>query len=167
MSAPIPDYGISFKTVSTNDVLLKAEQHAENFLNQQISDSNYDYQLSSAQLWAVKKDNTFYFLASLPDVYDLLSNEDYNLSSYLGVIIHTTGWAAPLEEDTTKNAPPSSHPSRRRVALAACVTNDSVGSALSFADEPDEIIMDPGSAKGTLAEALVDFWQTNSYNTKF
>jgi hypothetical protein len=41
--------------------------------------------------------------------------------------------------------------------------NDSVGSALSFSDEK-ELVLDPGSATGSLASALLSFWETNQFN---
>lgn len=168
MTTPMPDYGLSFNdtTNKTSDSsimeLLRGEDYAKIFLHQQISDPNYKHELAAAQLWAIKKDNSFYLLAAHPDVYDLLSNEDYNLNDYKGIIIHTTGWAAPLGKDGQVEGRPSLHAERRRVALAACVYNGSVGSALSFADE-DDIVTDPGTATGSLAEALQNFWTKNKY----
>jgi hypothetical protein len=44
--------------------------------------------------------------------------------------------------------------------LAAAVTHQSAGSALAFANNK-EIIIDPGSASGSLAEALQRFWKKN------
>lgn len=70
----------------------------------------------------------------------------------LGVL--TCGWAAPVGGDET---PPSRHPERRRVRLAAIATTDFVtGSALEFQDTPDEPILDDGSASGSLRDALLD-----------
>lgn len=161
MTAPLPDYGISFPDTSKDTLtILLAQDYAEKFIKQQVTDSNYNYHLSASQLWAIKADDSFYLLSAHPDVYDLLS-ESYNLSQYKGIIVHTTGWAAPLPDDGIVAEAPSKHESRRRIALAACVTSSSVGSALSFADDP-EIILDPGSATGSLAEALLSFWEVNS-----
>jgi hypothetical protein len=163
MPDAIPDYGISFssslnkKSISTLN--LSAEQHAERFILEQISDPNYNHELSASQLWAIKTDDTFHLLTAHPDVYEMLQSE-FNLSSYKGVIIHTTGWAAPLGENGELEGAPSKHDLRRRVALAACVTSSSVGSALSFSDDK-EIILDPGSATGSLADALLKFWENN------
>jgi hypothetical protein len=33
-----------------------------------------------------------------------------------------------------------------------------VASVLRFADEPDDVVTDPGSATGSLAEAIERFW---------
>lgn len=158
MTTPLPDYGISFSDTSKETVtILLAQDYAEKFIKQQVSDPNYTHQISASQLWAIKEDDSFHLLSAHPDVYDLLS-ESYNLSQYKGIIVHTTGWAAPLPEDGTVAEAPSKHELRRRIALAACVTSNSVGSALSFADDP-EIVLDPGSATGSLADALVSFWE--------
>lgn len=161
MADPIPDYGINFNSnkQSVSTLNLSAEKYAENFILEQIADPNYNHELSASQLWAIKTDNTFHLLTAHPDVYELLESK-FNLSSYNGVIIHTTGWAAPLDEDGTVTTAPSKHDFRRRVALAACVTNSSVGSALSFSDNK-EVILDPGSATGSLADALLKFWENN------
>ena len=163
MSTQMPDYGINFNsstsTISFEEAQESGETIAQRFLTEQISDSNYNHELSAAQLWAVRKDGSFHLLSAHPDVYELLE-ANYNLSNYAGAIIHTTGWAAPLDENGEVNGAPSKHAERRRIALASCVTNNSVGSALSFADE-EEMVMDPGSATGSLAEALLKFWETN------
>ena len=163
MSFSAPDYGVSYDSLlqtNADDSVILAEKYAENFMKSQISDPNYDYELSAAQLWAIKQDDTFHLLNVLPDVYDLLS-QNLLLNSYKGVLIHTTGWAAPLGENGEMDDAPSQHALRRRVALAACVTSKSVGSALAFSDEKD-IVIDPGSATGSLAEALLSFWEVNS-----
>lgn len=165
MKTPTPDYGISFEDPQT--VLLttlhaqdnSAQDHAEAFLLSQVKDPNYSHDLSAAQLWAIKKDSTYHLLSAHPDVYDLLE-QSFDVTNYLGVIIHTTGWAAPISDDGEIDGPPSKHAERRRVALASCVMNNSVGSALSFSDE-EELVLDPGSATGSLANALSEFWHNN------
>jgi hypothetical protein len=70
----------------------------------------------------------------------------------------TTGWAAPLAADGTIEGAPSEHAERRRVRLIVVVADNGVASALRFADEPDDVITDPGSATGSLAEAINRFW---------
>jgi hypothetical protein len=72
--------------------------------------------------------------------------------------IVTTGWAAPLDEDGNVNGAPSQHAQRRRVRLTVLVANSGVASVLRFADEPEEVVTDPGSATGSLAEAINRFW---------
>lgn len=167
MDSLLPDYGIDFsnsnQVVLQKENFLTAQEHAEKFIRFQIKDPNYKHQLSCAQLWAINKDHTYILLNAHPDVYELLSEELYDFSQYAGILIHTSGWAAPLDESgNPSDTPPSQHHFRRRVALASCVTPDSAGSALSFSDEPNDVVLDPGSATGSLAEALVSFWQKNT-----
>jgi hypothetical protein len=72
--------------------------------------------------------------------------------------IVTTGWAAPLNADGSVDGPPSQHEQRRRVRLVVVVADNGVASVLRFEDEPDEVVTDPGSATGSLAEAINRFW---------
>ena len=149
-------------SIKTPDVisLLKAEEYAEKFIKTFSLDQNYDYQLPGAQLWGIEKDSTFSLIDEHPDVYDLLDKQLYDLSNYIGIIVHTTGWAAPLNSDGSIGDSPSQHTQRQRIVLAAAVTHQSAGSALAFANNK-EIIIDPGSASGSLAEALQRFWKKN------
>jgi len=162
MSTQMPDYGLSFSSSDSVAIALNAQEHAEKFLRFQIKDPNYKHQLSCAQLWAINKDHTYVLLNAHPDIYEILSEELYDFSQYAGILIHTSGWAAPLDESGNIGVAPSQHDSRRRVALASCVTPGSVGSALSFSDDPTDVVLDPGSATGSLAEALVSFWEKNT-----
>ena len=160
MKTPTPDYGISFEDPQTALLTtLNAQDHAQKFLLSQVKDPNYNHDLSAAQLWAIKKDSTYHLLSAHPDVYDLLE-QSFDVTNYLAVIIHTTGWAAPISDDGKIDGPASKHAERRRVALASCVMNNSVASALSFSDEK-ELVLDPGSATGSLVNALSEFWQNN------
>lgn len=116
---------------------------------------NTDYELPNAVLYGVTADGSHFELGRAGDVYDLLA-VSYNGGGVVALAIHTTGWAAPLNEDGECDGAPSAHPSRRRVALVAVATAQGMASALSFADEPDEIVTDEGQATGMLAEALSD-----------
>lgn len=159
MPAPLPDYGLTFD--NTQQTLLKAEVYAEKFIKDFLS-LHKEYDLPKSQLWGIKNDGQTYLISQDRDVYDLLRNSMiYDTSECIGVIVHTTGWAAPLNKEGDIDAPPSEHLERRRIALAACVTHQSVGSALYFIDT-QETILDPGSATGSLAEALSTFWNKNS-----
>ena len=98
-------------------------------------------------------------LAQHPDVYELLDAPSSALARMFdAAAIVTTGWAAPLRPDGTIEGAPSEHALRRRVRLVVVVADNGVASALRFADEPDEVVTDPGSATGTLAEAITRFW---------
>ena len=98
-------------------------------------------------------------LAQHPDVYELLSTPSSSLARMFdAAAIVTTGWAAPLSPDGTVEGAPSEHALRRRVRLVVVVANHGVASVLRFADSPDDIISDPGSATGSLADAITNFW---------
>jgi hypothetical protein len=97
------------------------------------------------------------FLAEHGDVYELLeAPTNAVVRAFDAAVVLTTGWAAPLGdlEDTA----PSDHPQRRRVRLVVVVCDEGVASVLRFADEPDEIVTDAGSARGSLADAVAHLW---------
>ena len=110
------------------------------------------HEMSNAVLYGVAEDGSYFELDRAPDVYDLL-DRDYPYHDIVGLAIHTTGWAAPLNEHGEADGPPSKHPERKRVALVTVKTVEGFGSALSFADKPDEIITDE-KGDGKLADAL-------------
>lgn len=98
-------------------------------------------------------------LGQNPDVYGLLSdpeNRAMNGAFDLMTVV-TTGWAAPLNADGEADGMPSQHPERRRVRLSVVVNREQVASVLRFADDPDDVVVDLGSATGMLADALQDF----------
>ncbi len=113
---------------------------------------NTGHEMSNAVLYGVTEDGSNFELGRAPDVYDLLDGE-YPSTGVVGLAIHTTGWAAPLNSDGEVEGAPSKHPERRRVALVTVMTAEGMGSALSFADEPDEVITD-SSGTGQLSDAL-------------
>ena len=93
------------------------------------------------------------------DAFELLDAPSSALARMFdAAAIVTTGWAAPLRPDGTIEGAPSEHALRRRVRLVVVVADNGVASALRFADEPDEVVTDPGSATGSLAEAITRFW---------
>ena len=113
---------------------------------------NTGHEMSNAILYGVTEDGSYLELDRAPDIYDLLAR-DYPYHDIVGLAVHTTGWAAPLNSDGESDGPPSKHPERRRVALVTVMTAEGMGSALSFADEPDEVITD-SSGTGQLSDAL-------------
>ena len=126
---------------------------------------NTEHQMGNAVLYGVTEDGSNFELGRAPDIYDLLEGE-YPSKGIVGLAIHTTGWAAPLNENGELDGTPSEHEDRRRVSLITTVTHEGSGSALAFADEADAIVGDPGSATGTLAEAIVDCWVRSGGSTK-
>ncbi|MCE2734965.1 MAG: hypothetical protein LW600_00525 [Ilumatobacteraceae bacterium] len=98
-------------------------------------------------------------LAQHPDVYELLDSPSSALARMFdAAAIVTTGWAAPLGPDGTVDGAPSEHALRRRVRLVVVVADHGVASVLRFADDPDDVVTDPGSATGSLADAITRFW---------
>jgi len=99
------------------------------------------------------------FLSQHPDVYELLDTPSSALARMFdSAVVVTTGWAAPLSADGSIEGAPSEHAERRRVRLVVAVADHGVASVLRFADDPDNVISDPGSATGSLADAIHRFW---------
>ena len=100
------------------------------------------------------------FLAEHGDVYELLESRGSAIARMFdAAAVLTCGWAAPVDDDADDDLPPSVHPRRRRVRLVVVVGDTGVGSVLRFADTPDEIVTDPGNAKGSLADAVERLWR--------
>lgn len=123
------------------------------------------FELSGARLYGVNCEErpadepNLCFLAQHPDVYELLSAPSSALARMFdAAAIVTTGWAAPLSADGSVEGAPSEHALRRRVRLTVVVADNGVASVLRFADDPDNVISDPGSATGSLADAITRFW---------
>jgi hypothetical protein len=138
------------------DIIGIAEK-AEDTLNTLLADDGFS--LSSARLYGVTLGGEEGVMLSLlsehPDVYDLLESKKAKLAlsfDFIGVV--TTGWAAPLNENGEVEGAPSQHAERRRVRLMVIADKEGVASVLRFADTPDEVVTDPGSATGSLADAI-------------
>lgn len=114
--------------------------------------------------WTAEGTPKLMFIESHADVYDLLDNDHNALvaSAYAWTLVVTTGWAAPLNTNGNMDTAPSQHAERRRVRLACIANRQSVASVLRFADEPDEIVTDEGSASGSLADAIQQFVQAGA-----
>jgi len=150
----------------SNVVLMKtAEQLATEQLQFAIDNDKNCFSKKSAELFGITEQEQFVKIAEFPDIYTMLDGT-YNCADFIGISVHTTGWAAPLNENGELDGTPSEHEDRRRVSLITTVTHEGSGSALAFADEADAIVGDPGSATGTLAEAIVDCWVRSGGSTK-
>jgi hypothetical protein len=161
-TSSFPNYGINFDELETSLETFSAVEHAEKLIRKLISQSNNldsFFNPVNCSLYKINKDNTYTIVSTAPDVYDLLDKK-ISVKDSLGVLIYTTGWAAPLDDDGQVGQPPSQNPLKRRVALITCATKTGSGSALSFQDDPD-IVTDPGTATGSLAQAITKFWNLN------
>lgn len=90
------------------------------------------------------------------DIYELLEMPaTLKLAkASLVVAVITTGWAAPLENGSESDVPPSQHPEKRRVRLVVIANRQEVISVLRFQDNPTETVVDEGRARGSLADAV-------------
>ena len=118
-----------------------------------------------ARAYGINKNGNLCFLAKNADVYDLLEAKETQLvRMFDACLILTTGWASPLGANGEVEGRPSEHPQRRRVRLAIVVSDDVEGSPvtvaniLCFQDDPENPILDLGSASGSLAEAVVNLY---------
>lgn len=139
------------------DVAVGAESHIHALLD--------TFELQGARLYGVNvaqhgaEHPNLCLIAQHPDVYELLDAPSSALARMFdAAAIVTTGWAAPLASDGSVQGPPSRHAMRRRVRLTVAVADNGVASVLRFGDDPDQVVTDPGSATGSLAEAISRFW---------
>lgn len=116
-----------------------------------ITDSPME--LPCAVLYGVNADGETTILGTHPDIYDLLDNDYSDNEGIVGIAIHTTGWAAPLNADGEVEGAPSQHPDRVRVALVATVTLNGYCSGIKFANK-DEITYEENAPSGALWEAM-------------
>ena len=137
--------------------IIEIATKAEDSLNALLADDGFS--LPSARLYGVTLGGEEGVMLSLlsehPDVYDLLESKKAKLAlafDFIGVV--TVGWAAPLNDNGEVEGKPSEHAQRRRVRLMVIADKEGVASVLRFADEPDEVVTDPGSATGSLADAI-------------
>ena len=84
-------------------------------------------------------------------VIERLKKETPNKITPFAIMITCSGWASPLD-GTNENTPPSKHPERVRVHIATAKTITATASAITFADNRDDITTQDG--KGELVNAL-------------
>jgi hypothetical protein len=137
-------------------VMKSAELLAHDQLQFALDNDTDCFTKAKAELYGVTAQEQFVKIAWALDVYDLLDSS-YNFENFVGISVHTTGWCAPLNADGDIDCAPSDHPERRRVSLITTITDEGRGSALAFTDE-EEVITDPGTASGSLADAIAECW---------
>lgn len=144
--------------------IISVAEEVENILNSQLADQfDNPFSIPSSRMYGVSVNDDgiitdLHFVESHPDIYDLLDKpaSERNLSFTTFALV-TTGWAAPLNADGEVDGAPSEHPGRRRVRLIITANLDGVASVLRFEDDSEDIVVDPGSATGALADALTRF----------
>lgn len=144
------------------EIATEAELFVHDFLGAFTNEQDSLY-MSNAHLLIVRNDNegvTVEPVASNADVYELIheviAETPFSVRSSDILAVVTSGWAAPLNAFGEVDGRPSEHAQRRRVRLMACVRRSdlTMTSVLRFGDS-DEVVIDEGSATGTLAEALI------------
>lgn len=119
-----------------------------------ITDSPME--LPQAVLYGIMTEGETVILGRHPDIYDLLDSDYSDTEGLVGIAVHTTGWAAPLNDNgEVEGGRPSEHAQRRRVALVATITMNGYCSGIKFADE-EEVTYDEGTPSGALWEAMND-----------
>jgi len=140
---------------ATEKLAIKAEAQLDSIHN----DHKENYNLPHASLWVLNDSGNMVCCQTSPDVYELLSG-DYTVKMVEGYdffAILTCGWAAPLSDED--DVVPSKSKNRRRVRLMVGADFNGVASVLRFEDTPDEIVVDTGSARGSLADAVMDLFK--------
>ena len=71
------------------------------------------------------------------------------------IVLETGGWAAPLSMVSSSDVPPSEQEARRRVRVVMVGDREGqIASAISFADEPEEVICNVEEGEGPLVDAF-------------
>jgi hypothetical protein len=120
-------------------------------------------EIQSIELYEIEKSE---------DVYGLLEGAKLRTSTefYDVIIVITSGWAAPIEDDSLSedNVPPSKHPGRRRVELhIALDKNSSMACSILFMEEGKVVNTEyDTTGTGPLADAVRSIHPNNLKSDK-
>ena len=141
--------------MNNKDLVILAENQVHNI----HKDHKNPFELAMSSIWVLNATGEMTCRKLYGDVYDLLESPETLAAikgeEFFGVL--TSGWAAPIEE-CDEDTPPSKAKERRRVRLFVSATEDGAISVLRFKDNPDETVIDEGTAKGSLADAVLDLY---------
>ena len=141
--------------MNNKDLVILAENQVHNI----HKDHKNPFELAMSSIWVLNATGEMTCRKLYGDVYDLLESPETLTAikgeEFFGVL--TSGWAAPIEE-CDEDTPPSKAKERRRVRLFVSATEDGAISVLRFKDNPDETVIDEGTAKGSLADAVLDLY---------
>lgn len=141
--------------MNNKDLVILAENQVHNI----HKDHKNPFELAMSSIWVLNATGEMTCRKLYGDVYDLLESPETLTAikgeEFFGVL--TSGWAAPIEE-CDEDTPPSKAKERRRVRLFVSATEDGAISVLRFKDNPNETIIDEGTAKGSLADAVLDLY---------
>lgn len=116
------------------------------------------FDLDCSRLFTISETGGFRHILDSPDVYVGIAAIPC-LHSTIGtdplVVVETCGWAAPLGVGQADIPRPAEHPGRRRVRLVLVSDRQgAIASAVGFADEPEELLVEVEGADGSLADAF-------------
>ena len=143
--------------------LLEKAKLADDKIFEQLGDETFS--ISKARLYSVEVEENGDLHTVIQyehgDVYELLESTDalHVATKSKNILIVTCGWAAPRPENGNDDdeVAPSEHPERRRVMLSVIAGDEGMVSTMRFADS-DEVMVDEGTAQGSLAEAIANLW---------
>jgi len=113
--------------------------------------------LEQAVLYGVTTDGGTVELGRSWNLFELLETcefpENHNI---IGIAVHTTGWAAPLNPETGEtDGRPSEHAERRRAVLVETLTFDGFCSATKFATQRRGFVLEETNFHDTTASGEV------------
>ena len=138
------------------NMVILAEKQIDNI----HKDHKDPFNQAMASVWVLNPSGDMTCRKHHGDVYELLG-DPATLKAIKGADmfgILTCGWAAQIE-NCDDDTPPSQAKGRRRVRLFVAAFEDGAISVLRFKDNADEIITDDSTAKGSLADAVMDLYQ--------
>lgn len=130
----------------------------EDKIHKRLLVSSNQWHLKKASIWAIDMAGSLKKLCENGDVYDLLESPKTltAIENRDAFVVLTCGWAAPIgDTEDSEGVAPSEHALRRRVRLVVAVDSVGVASVLRFEDDPTETVTDEGSARGSLADAVM------------
>ena len=139
---------------------LKYVERMESQINIILKGTPTEWNQPKASVWTADNHNIAMKICSKQDVYELLDSQSTitkiiknNPNEF---VVLTCGWAAPIDsnEDTENMVRPSEHKEKRRVRLVIGATKNGVASVLRFQDNPNEIVTNEDTARGSLADAI-------------
>ena len=117
------------------------------------------YHMASAELYAVDEIGDAVKIDQHPNVYGLIAENVGEIPDHAtAVVVVTTGWAAPLNENGEVEGAPSEHAQRERVRLSVYVPRDAAPVSVVMFASGRETVTDENHATGTLADAIAEMW---------
>lgn len=118
-----------------------------------------------AILYGCDNDGAYLIESGHDDPYDVIAVAD-RPSDLIGAALVVCGWASPYSQDDRDNpVRPSEHPSRIRVRVVVCITDQGFSTMIRRADcdqQADQTVILSEQPQGALAQVLSDWWNGTS-----